>query len=183
MFISAIHTYPKFTRVPAIEQVLILQSSVVLEKALESSLDWFDSDQSILKEINPEYSLEGLLLKLKLEYFGYLMWRADSLEKTLMLGKIEGKKKREWKRVRWLDSITNSTDMNFSKLRDIVKDREAWFAAVVKSQKWLCNWTTTITAIFLVNLGWGSEVSQKGFVLLSSGEAWDSEHWVKEGDS
>ena len=74
-------------------------------------------------------------MKLKLQYYGHMMRRADSLEKTLMLGKIEGKKKREWKRVRWLDSITNSTDMNFSKLRDIVKDREAWLAAVVKSQK------------------------------------------------
>ena len=128
MFISAIHTFPKFTRVPSIEPVLILQSSVVLEKTLESSLDWFDSNQSILKEINPEYSLEGLLLKL--EYFGYLMCRANSLEKTLMLGKIEGKRKRGQQRVRWLASITYSMDMNLRKFWEIVEDRGAWCAAV-----------------------------------------------------
>ena len=88
------------------------------------------SNQSILKEINPEYSLEGLMLKLKLQYFGHLMWRADSLEKTLMLGKIEGRSRRGRQRVRWLESITDSMDMKFSKLREIVKDREAWCATV-----------------------------------------------------
>ena len=81
---------------------------------------------SILKEINPEYSLEGLMLKLKLQYFGYLKRRADSLEKTLMLGKIEGKRRRGWQKMRWLDSITDSVNMNLSKLWDIVKDRRAW---------------------------------------------------------
>ena len=86
------------------------------------------SNQSTLKEINPEYSLEGLMMKLKLQYFGHLMQRADSLEKTLMLGKIKGKKKRGQQRMRWLDSITDSVNMNLSKLQEIVKDREAWHA-------------------------------------------------------
>ena len=88
------------------------------------------SNQSILKEINPEYSLEGLMLKLKFQPFGYLMRRVDSLEKTLMLGKIEGKRRRGWQRMRWLDGITDSMGMNLSKLQDIVKDRETWRAAV-----------------------------------------------------
>ena len=88
------------------------------------------SNQSILKEINTEYSLEGLMLKLKLRYFGHLMRRADSLEKTLMLGKTEGKRRRRQQRMRWLDSVTNSMDVNRSKLWEIVKDRETWHAAI-----------------------------------------------------
>ena len=95
------------------------------------------SNQSILKEINPEYSLEGLLLKLKLQYFGHLMQRTDSLEMTLMLGKIEGKRRSGQQRMRWLDSIINLIDMNLSKLREVVKYREAWHsvAHVVKKRQ------------------------------------------------
>ena len=125
---------------------------VVLEKTLQSPMDCKEIKPGNLKEMSPEYSLEGLMLKLELQYFSLLILRADSLDKTLMLGKIEGRRRRGRQRMRWLDSVTKLMDMNLSKLWEMVKDREDWSAAVhgvTKSWTWLSYWTVTTTTQYV----------------------------------
>ena len=139
------------------------------------------SNQSILKEISPKYSLKGLMLKLKLHYFGHLMGRTDSFEKTLMLGKIEGRRRRGWQRIRWLDGLTDSMDMSLSKLRELVMDSKAWRAAahgVAKSRTWLSNWTElNWKDLAFLHLPWGwsgwlASLTQWTWVWANFGRWW-----------
>ena len=157
--------------------------TVVLEKTLQRPLDSTEIKPSILKEISPEYSLEGLMMKLKLQYFGYLIQRTYSLEKTLMLGKIEVRRRRGWQRMKWLDGITNLMDMSLSKPQELVMDREVWCAAVhgvVKSQIQLNNWTDRIDKQIRESLVISKTVNGEQRMLKWGRRLWGWRTWVKK---